>query len=124
MAGLRGSRAPLDDVTGTQHKDETRIISSLIASRVKGSGTPFDERVERVNRLRTAIVNGYYRVRSADIAHRLLDTMREGSGLRRRNEVADPTSLPPASVSSTEETTDATFRLLAASESAEEIKHE
>ncbi len=124
MAGIRGSRAPLDYVTGTERNDRARILSSLLNTMGQPAKHPFDERMERVNRLRAAILNGYYRVRSADLAQKLADTMREGSVLRLCRDAADPTSLPSTSVSSTRETTNATFRPPAASDFAEEVKHE
>lgn len=124
MAGSRGSRAPFDNGTWTERDDVAGILLSLPNPMLRDAERPVDERMERINRIRAAIVNGYYRVRSADIALKLVDSMREGSALRFRRDAADPTSLPFASVPSTEKTTDATFPSPQASESAEEIKHE
>lgn len=121
MAGIRGSRAPFDYVTGTERNDRAEILSCLLYNAGQNTKHPLDERMERVNRIRAAILNGQYRVRSGDIAQSLLDTMRGGSGLRLREEVAHPTSLPAAFVWSTQGTTDATFRSQQASESAEEV---
>jgi anti-sigma28 factor (negative regulator of flagellin synthesis) len=124
MAHVRGSRATVDNVIGTDRKDVAGIMLSLADPMFRAPYVSVDERIERVDRIRAAIVNGYYRVRSADIAVKLVDSMREAAGLRFRKDAAGPTSGASASVSSTEETTDATFRPPAASESAEEVKHE
>jgi anti-sigma28 factor (negative regulator of flagellin synthesis) len=124
MAGSRESRAPFDNVTGTERNEMAELIFSLPRTNLQDSTTRVDERMDRVNRIRAAILNGYYRVRATDIALKLVDSMREGSGLRLRQEVADTTSVPSASVSSTAESSDATFRPSEASESAEETKHE
>jgi anti-sigma28 factor (negative regulator of flagellin synthesis) len=124
MANIRESRAPLDYVTGTARNERAKIPSSLLYTMGEDPKRPYDERVERVNRIRDSIVNGYYRVRSADLAQKLAETMREAADQRFCRDAADPTSLPSTSVSSTRKTTDATFRPRAASESAEEEKHE
>ena len=124
MAGSRGLRAPFDNVTGTERNDTAEFIFSLPHARLQDTKTPAHERMERINRIRAAILNGYYRVRTTEIALKLVDSMREGTGLRFCKDAADPTSLPSASVWSTEKTTDATFPSPQASESAEEVKHE
>lgn len=120
MADIRESRATLDTIT-TDRKDVARIMSSLADAAHRVVEAPFDERMERVNCVRAAIVNGFYRVRSADLALKLVDSMREGAGLRFCKEGSDPLI---DSVSSKQETTHATFPPPAASESAEEVKHE
>lgn len=124
MAGIRGSRAPFDYVTGTERNERAEILSSLLYPTGEDPKRPFDERVERVNRIRAAILNGSYRIRSVDLAQKLAETMREEAGLRFRKDAPDAISWPSTSVLSTQETADATFRPPPASESAEEVKDE
>ncbi len=62
--------------------DTAEALLTLFAIEVHDANSATNKRIERLNHLRDMIAGGVYYIRAADLAEKLLSSLREGSGLR------------------------------------------
>lgn len=116
-------RSISEDAAEAHRTKTTDVLLSIATMEVLDPEPPSKRRIDRLNQLRDTISNGLYFVRSADLADRLLLTLREDSGSRASEDRAG-FGLGSTSWDPSRRFRHATFPLSTASDSAEEPKHE